>query len=179
MRVVVHPWTDPTPGHCLEWARLLLQLETSAGDDPPDWLLPAARSLFEVAVSRAWARGGVPGFPYTVDWADRPVVRRRMHWVHAEAVAAAAALHARTGEGSYAEHARLWWGFAEDFLIDPKGGNWHHELDEHNRPTALTWPGRPDVYHAYQATLLARLDPLRGLSRQLRDLSANVGSPGR
>ena len=156
-----------TPGHSLEWARLLLQLE-AAGEAPEPWLLPTARDLFEVGVRHGWAADGAPGFCYTVDWQDRPVVRRRMHWVHAEAVAAAAALHARTGGERYAEHARRWWAFVEDVLVDREGGSWHHELDADNRPTAVTWSGKPDVYHAYQATLLARLDPLRGLAAQLR-----------
>lgn len=156
-----------TPGHSLEWARLLLHLDAGCVEPEP-WLLPAARVLFDVGVRHGWAVDGSPGFPYTVDWTDRPVVRRRMHWVHAEAVAAAAALHARTGEEVYAEHARLWWGFVERYLIDRVRGSWHHELDERNRPTAVTWPGKPDVYHAYQATLLARFDPLRTLSTQLR-----------
>lgn len=155
-----------TPGHGLEWSRLLLQLEAGS-QEPPAWLLPAARDLFDTAVRHGWAVGGSPGFSYTLDWSNRPVVPRRMHWVHAEAVAAAAALHARTGEERYAEHERAWWGFAEEFLLDRDRGSWHHELDERNRPVAITWPGKPDVYHAYQATLLARLDPLRGLAAQL------------
>ena len=45
-----------------------------------------------------WDVDGAPGFVYTVDWSGKPVVRERMHWVAAEAVGAAAALHAATGE---------------------------------------------------------------------------------
>ena len=37
------------------------------------------------------------------------------------------------------------------------GGSWWHELDERNQPSALVWSGKPDVYHALQATLIPRL----------------------
>jgi mannose/cellobiose epimerase-like protein (N-acyl-D-glucosamine 2-epimerase family) len=147
-----------TPGHLLEWSRLLLQLEAVLAD-PPSWLLEDAELLFRVAVDVGWSVDGRPGFVYTTDWEDRPVVRRRMHWVHAEAVAAAAALAARTGEAGYSTLETTWWEFIEDTLIDEPDrpeANWRHELDEHNRPVAHTWTGRPDVYHAYQALLLSQ-----------------------
>ncbi len=147
-----------TPGHLLEWARLLLQLEVTL-DAPPDWLLADARALFDRAVEIGWGVDGAPGFVYTTDWEDRPVVRHRMHWVQAEAIAAAAALARRTGEGRYADLERGWWGFADDHFVDhvPGAGSWHHELGPDNLPAAGVWSGKPDVYHAYQATLLARL----------------------
>ena len=89
-----------TPGHLFEWSRLLLQLEAVL-PAPPDWLLADAQLLFRVAVDIGWSMDGRPGVVYTTDWEDRPVVRSRMHWVHAEAVAAAAALAARTGDDQY------------------------------------------------------------------------------
>ena len=44
-----------TPGHALEWARLLLGLR-AALDEPPDWLLEAAPALFDRAVADGWGR---------------------------------------------------------------------------------------------------------------------------
>ncbi|WP_344931743.1 AGE family epimerase/isomerase [Saccharopolyspora gregorii] len=49
--------------------------------------------------------------------------------------------------------------------MDRELGSWRHELDEHNRPAATVWEGKPDLYHAYQATLLPRLRPARRSSR--------------
>ena len=144
-----------TPGHLLEWSRLLLHLEATL-PTAPAWLLDDAAALFDVAVATGWAVDGRPGFIYTADWDDEPVVRSRMHWVHAEAIAAVAALHRRTGASAYSEWYRTWWEFAEGFLIDREHGSWHHELDPANRPAAEVWSGKPDVYHAYQATLLSR-----------------------
>ncbi|GAA3721593.1 mannose/cellobiose epimerase-like protein (N-acyl-D-glucosamine 2-epimerase family) [Spinactinospora alkalitolerans] len=156
-----HPFRPygATVGHALEWARLLLHLESGL-TDPPGWLLEGAEAMFGTAVATGWHADGADGFVYTLDWDDTPVVRERMHWVIAEAVAAAAVLHRRTGRPRYEELYRLWWDHAARFFIDPGAGGWHHELDPANRPAATVWDGKPDVYHAYQAVLLPTL-PLR------------------
>lgn len=163
-----------TPGHLLEWSRLLLQLEATV-PSPPGWLLPDARGLFERACA-AWAVNGQPGFCYTMDFEDRPVIDARLHWVHAEAVAAAAALHQRTGEAAYGEYERCWRGFISDHLRDLVGGSWHHELDGSNQPAQTVWAGKPDVYHGYQGLLLPRLRPAPSAPVQLvRSAPSDLG----
>ena len=159
-----------TPGHALEWARLLLHLEASldrAGLHAPGWLADSARGLFEAACQKAWNVDGAPGFVYTLDWADRPLVAARLHWVHAEACAAAAALLQRTGEAHYEQWYRRCWDFIATRFIDTVGGSWHHELDAHNQPAATIWPGKPDLYHAYQALLLPGLPLAPSLASSL------------
>ena len=146
-----------TVGHGLEWSRLLLHLEAAVGEGAPDWLLESSIGLFDRAAADGWAVDGTDGFVYTTDWEGRPVVRDRMHWVLAEGFAAASALYARTGERRYAEWAETWWAYAERHLLDRVRGSWHHQLDPDNRPIATVWPGKPDLYHAVQATLLPRL----------------------
>ena len=94
-----------------------------------------------------------------------------MHWVLAEGFAAASALHTRTGEARYAERANAWWAYAERYLIDRVRGSWHHQLDPDNRPIGTVWPGKPDLYHAVQATLLPRLPLALSLAAAL------VGGP--
>ncbi|WP_161866645.1 D-mannose isomerase [Pseudomonas yangonensis] len=149
-----------TPGHAFEWARLLLHLQAAlaqAGLAAPDWLLADACGLFASACRHAWQVDGAPGLVYSLDWNQQPVVHARLHWVHAEAVAAAAALLQRTGEGLYEQWYRRFWEFIAGHFIDLQGGSWHHELDRHNQPAASIWTGKPDLYHAYQALLLPRL----------------------
>nr|WP_288359370.1 AGE family epimerase/isomerase [uncultured Pseudomonas sp.] len=149
-----------TPGHSFEWARLLLHLEAAllrAGLEAPGWLLDDARGLFDSACRDAWHADGAPGLVYTLDWHAQPVVRARLHWVQAEASAAAAALLRRTGESDYEQWYRCFWEFTGRHFIDLCQGSWHHELDTENRPAASIWPGKPDLYHAYQAVLLPRL----------------------
>jgi mannose/cellobiose epimerase-like protein (N-acyl-D-glucosamine 2-epimerase family) len=145
-----------TIGHWLEWSRLLLHLEASL-DSPPPWLYQDARTLFDAAISAGWAVDGSDGFVYTLDWEDRPVVRQRLHWVVAEAIGAAAALEQRSSEAVYEHWYRRCWDYAARYFIDREGGSWRHELGPDHSPAASVWSGKPDVYHALQATLLPQL----------------------
>ncbi|GAA1728367.1 AGE family epimerase/isomerase [Isoptericola hypogeus] len=147
-----------TPGHGLEWARLLLQVDVAAGTSGRR--TEVARALFDRAVEDGWdPEGG--GFVYTTDWEGRPVEPRRFHWVAAEAVAAADALGTVTGDARYADLAGGWWTWIDANLVDHRRGSWFHELDTDNRPSGRTWVGKPDVYHAAQAVILPEL-PLTG-----------------
>jgi mannose/cellobiose epimerase-like protein (N-acyl-D-glucosamine 2-epimerase family) len=143
-----------TIGHLMEWARLALHLRAALGPDAPDWLLADAESLFREGVRLGWSVDGAEGFVYTVDWDGTPVVRDRLHWVLAEALGAAAALGSVTADPDYERWYRLWWDHAAALFIDPVGGSWRHELDPQNRAAGTVWSGKPDVYHALQATIV-------------------------
>lgn len=166
-----------TVGHGFEWSRLLLQLDAAfALAEIPDsvamgeltgrpmWLTSSAKAIFARARLDGWSVDAEPGFVYTVDWTGRPVVRDRLHWVTAEAIAAAGALWDFTGDDLYGDLYDSWWAFAQEFFVDPVGGSWRHQLDEHNRPSSSVWAGKPDVYHAFQACLLPRLPPAPSLA---------------
>ena len=62
-----------TPGHALEWSRLLVQL-WELGGRSHGWLIDAARQLFLKTVDIGWDRSA-GGFYYTLDWQDRPARR--------------------------------------------------------------------------------------------------------
>jgi sulfoquinovose isomerase len=74
-----------------------------------------------------------------------------------EAIAAAAALARQTGASRYEANYRDWWDLAESHFIDRERGSWHAQLDVTNAPATSVWSGKPDTYHAMQATLLPRL----------------------
>jgi sulfoquinovose isomerase len=152
-----------TVGHGLEWSRLLLHLHGTL-HEPPEELISAAVALFDRGIADGWHVDGSPGFVYTTDWDGRPVVRDRMHWVVAEAISAGAALHQVSGEERYASLCRTWWEYTETYLMDHRAGSWHHQLDPDNRPIGTVWPGKPDLYHAVQATLIPRLPLAPGLA---------------
>jgi mannose/cellobiose epimerase-like protein (N-acyl-D-glucosamine 2-epimerase family) len=156
-----------TIGHWFEWARLCASLHASLAD-PPEWLLESAEALVGAGVAQGWDVDGHPGFVYTVDWDGAPVVRQRMHWVLAEAIGAAAVLHRLTGRQRYADWYFDWWRHAAEHFVDRQDGSWHHELDPENRPAATVWAGKPDIYHALQATLIPRLPPAPALAPALR-----------
>ena len=166
-----HPFRPygATIGHWLEWARLALHLRAALGSSAPTWLLDDAVALFDAAVREGWAVDGADGFVYTVDWEGTPVVRERMHWVAAEATATAAALRSATGDPSYTAWYATWWDHLAEAFIDRDLGSWRHELDMHNRPSGVVWNGKPDTYHAFQATLIPRLPLAPTLAAALRD----------
>ncbi|MGY1886172.1 AGE family epimerase/isomerase [Blastococcus sp. SYSU DS0753] len=149
-----------TIGHQFEWARLAVHLR-AALPDPPRWLLDDAVALFDAAATRGWAADGADGFPYTLDWDDRPVVAARMHWVLCEAVAAAAVLARVTGEPAYRALANRWRAHGEERFADPTTGSWHHELTPSGEVAEGTWAGQPDAYHLAQM-LLVTDRPVRG-----------------
>lgn len=161
-----------TPGHGLEWARLLVQLQVAgerAGRAPAqDWTSTAA-ALADRAVADGWAADGAEGFVYTVDFEGAPVVRARMHWVLCEALGAATVLWQRTGADRYVHWYRQWWQFAVDHQIDHQGGSWHHELGPDLQPSARIRPGKADLYHAVQACLLPSLPLTGSLASAVRD----------
>jgi mannose/cellobiose epimerase-like protein (N-acyl-D-glucosamine 2-epimerase family) len=154
-----------TPGHLLEWSRLLLSLRASLAD-PPGWLLEDARALFATGVRDGWDPD-TGGFVYTVDAAGRPVVTDRLHWVLAEGIGAAATLLAVTGEAGYERWYRRWWDEAETRFVDRARGSWHHELAPDGTPGTGTWAGKPDSYHVVQATLIPRLPPCGSIAGAL------------
>ncbi|MDQ1582837.1 MAG: sulfoquinovose isomerase [Microbacteriaceae bacterium] len=153
-------------GHWLEWARLVLQLYalSNAG---AQWAPAAARGLFAAAVRDGWdqERGGLV---YSVDVGGMVVNAARMHWAMAEAVGAAVALFRQTGDAQYEGWYREFWSYISRCVLDRRAGSWWHELDASGAPAFDTWPGKPDLYHAYQATLYARADAGLGLAAAAR-----------
>ncbi|MCW2818052.1 MAG: N-acyl-D-glucosamine 2-epimerase [Marmoricola sp.] len=179
-----HPFQPfgATVGHGLEWSRLVVQLHAALGEGrsgdegAPDWMVPAARSLFDRAVTDGWSTDGAEGFVYTTDWEGVPVVRDRMHWVLAEGLCAAAALHDATGEESYDRLYRTWWDHAATSWVDPDDGSWQHQLTPDLAPTDSVWAGRPDTYHSLHAVLLPRLPQAPGAARALEAGLVDAGN---
>jgi mannose/cellobiose epimerase-like protein (N-acyl-D-glucosamine 2-epimerase family) len=149
-----------TVGHQFEWARLACHVR-AVTPGAPDWLLADAEDLFDAAANRGWGADGHDGFPYTLDWDDRPVVSARMHWVLCEAIAAATVLGEVTGQGRYRELAGRWRAHGEARFADPATGDWHHELTPTGEVGTGTWAGQPDAYHLAQMLLLDGR-PVRG-----------------
>lgn len=149
-----------TIGHWFEWSRLTLQLGASlqqSGLAAPEWIKADAVALYEAGVEQGWSVDGSAGFVYTVDWDGRPVVRERMHWVVTEAIGAAAVLWRVTRQAQYAEQYQRWWDYAGEHMLDLDNGSWWHELSPDHRTSSTVWEGKPDIYHALQATLIPRL----------------------
>ncbi|NYI40515.1 AGE family epimerase/isomerase [Demequina lutea] len=152
-----------TPGHWMEWARLLLHLRAELqelGETPPTWLLVDAEGLFQAALRDAWEPDGKEGFVYTVDWEGQPIVRERIRWVITEAIGGAYALFAATGNDDYENWYQKFWDYSRRRMMDFQSGSWWQELDVDSEPSNVVWDGKPDIYHIMHAVLVPRL-PLR------------------
>ena len=173
-----------TPGHGIEWARLITQWALStfggqcaagenrqgvgapAGDCPlekaaryraqnaAEKYLDAAEHLFGRAIGDAWNADGAPGIVYTTDWEGKPVVHDRMHWTLAEAINTSAVLYHVTGNESYAALYEEFMRYLDTKVMDHVNGSWFHQLDRENRLLNTVWPGKSDLYHALQAMLI-------------------------
>ena len=145
-----------TPGHGMEWSRLILQWCSSPFFEKENrtHYIEEACKLFDRAFEDAWEADGAEGFVYTTDWTGKPVVRDRMHWTLAEGINAAAVLYRVTGNETYAAAYATLMRYLDTYVLDPACGSWYHQLDETNQPKDTVWPGKPDLYHAFQAMLI-------------------------
>ena len=161
-----------TPGHGIEWARLILQWTAASFDDPGSEeaavFVEAARALYHQAVDDAWDADGAPGLVYTTDWDGRPVVHDRMHWTLAEALNTSAALYKITGIDGYMSDHAMFMEYLDRYVIDHEKGSWLHQLDRSNKVKDTVWPGKPDLYHAVQATLIPYLSPDTSIAKAVR-----------
>lgn len=150
-----------TPGHGIEWARLITQFATSSdrSDADKSRLIDAAEHLFARALDDAWNVDGTVGLAYTTDWQGRPVVTDRMHWTLAESVNTSAVLATVTGKQEYRDWYATFWQYIDEYLIDHERGSWFHQLDRDNHVIGTVWPGKSDLYHALQCTFIPLLDP--------------------
>lgn len=142
-----------TPGHGIEWARLITQWAESRNEVNKEYIDVACK-LYERAISDAWNADGEPGIVYTTDWSGKPVVHDRMHWTLAEAINTSAVLYKVTGNERYAKDYSMFLEYLDNTVLDHSVGSWYHQLDEHNKIKGTVWPGKSDVYHAFQAMLI-------------------------
>ena len=145
-----------TPGHGIEWARLITQwaLSTFGGQCAAEKYLEAAQHLFGRAVADAWNADGAPGIVYTTDWEGKPVVHDRMHWTLAEAINTSSVLYRVTGDDAYAALYEEFMRYLDTSVMDHVNGSWFHQLDRQNQLLNTVWPGKSDLYHALQAMLI-------------------------
>ncbi|KAA8828737.1 hypothetical protein EMO89_08980 [Bifidobacterium tissieri] len=51
------------------------------------------------------------------------------------------------------------WQYIDEHLVDHEKGSWFHQLEKDNTVLDTVWPGKSDLYHATQCTLIPLLDP--------------------
>jgi len=154
-----------TPGHALEWSRLLVQL-WELGGRAHAWMIDAAKRLFLKTVAIGWDKQK-GGFYYTLGWDDRPDRPDRYWWPCAEGIGAAAMLGAVDADPAFESWYRRIWDFVANHVIDRRGG-WFPELDSDLAPVNRVFTGKPDLYHALQACIIPLLPPNGSVTRGLQ-----------
>lgn len=151
-----------TPGHGIEWARLIAQWALSTFQNDRDGAavyIEACEKLYCRAIEDGWKADGAPGIVYTTDWEGKAVVHDRMHWTLAEAINTSAVLYRVTGKQRYADDYAQFMQYLDEIVLDHVNGSWFHQLDQDNRLMGTVWPGKSDLYHAVQATLIPYYAP--------------------
>ncbi|MFD2141528.1 AGE family epimerase/isomerase [Ancylobacter oerskovii] len=161
-----------TPGHWLEWSRLLLQLWVLGGRKH-DWMPIAAKNLFAQSIALGWdnERGG---FFYTLDWNDRPDKRHKLWWPVCEGAGAAHFLNEHLPSDFHEEYYRKIWDLIERVFIDHKNGGWHEELTEDLVPSHMLFPGKGDIYHALQACLIPLFPATGSLTKVIAEANGRI-----
>ncbi len=161
-----------TPGHALEWSRLVLQLWV-LGDKKHAWMPDAAKALFKQAIALGWdKRHG--GIFYTLDWNDAPAKRNKLWWPLCESVGAATFLSAHLPGDDFETWYRRIWGVIVRHFIDHKHGGWHEELNETMVPSYTLFAGKGDIYHALQACLIPLFPATGSLTRVISETNGKI-----
>jgi mannose/cellobiose epimerase-like protein (N-acyl-D-glucosamine 2-epimerase family) len=161
-----------TPGHWLEWSRLLLQLWVLGGKRI-SWLPDAAKALFRQSVDLCWdKRHG--GFFYTLDWNNLPALPQKLWWPACEAIGAAVFLAGHDADPFYEAWYRRIWDFCANRFIDHRHGGWVPELSEDLKPIVAFFSGKPDIYHALQACLIPLYPATGSLTRVIPQAAASA-----
>ena len=141
------PWGFQ-PGHLLEWAKLLLQLQRLADEDDGAgadsaeeraWRVPTARAFFHAAAEAGWD-GEHGGFVYSLAPPAEhggPLLvcnARKYKWVQLEGAVAAAYLAAALPDEAplYREWYAKIWAYCWSHLIDHEHGGWFRALHRDN-----------------------------------------------
>ncbi len=162
-----------TPGHWLEWSRLLLQL-WELGGRTLDWLPQCSKALFGQAVRDGWDEDK-GGFYYTLDWNGSPLVRDRYWWPCCEGIGASAFLNAIDGDPIYEHWYRRIWSFIATRFIDREKGGWRAQIDDMMRPSSGPFFGKVDIYHSLQACLIPTLPTTGSVTRGLLEIGSGSG----
>lgn len=137
------PWGFQ-PGHQVEWARLLLTLDSIRS---APWYLDRAKSLYDICLQagRDLEFGGIY-YGYAPDGAI--CAPSKYYWVHSETIATAWRLFQRTADQSYSADYENLWRYSWDHFVDHDHGAWYRILNREGKKMTLqkSPPGKTD-YH--------------------------------
>ena len=95
-----------------------------------------------------------------------------MQWTLAEAINTAAVLYRVTKKEEYADAYAEFMEYLDEKVLDHVNGSWFHQLDRNNKVSGTVWPGKCDIYHALQATLIPYYAPEASIALAVKNQMA-------
>ncbi len=142
-----------TPGHWLEWARLVLQLWALGGKQHA-WMPEAARSAVPRSRSPSAGTRSTAASSTTSTGTTCPTSATSSGGRPREGIGAAAFLIAHRPSEFHETWYRKIWDVIARHHLDEQNGGWFEQLSEDMRPANSLFPGKGDIYHALQACLI-------------------------
>ena len=59
--------------------------------------------------------------------------------------------------------------YLDEKVLDHVHGSWFHQLDRENNVIGTVWPGKSDIYHALQATLIPYSRPDKSIALAVKE----------
>ena len=151
-----------TPGHGIEWARLITQwanqhLSVRSGGRVP---VHRRRGASVQPCGRGCVERGRCARPRIHHRLGRQARRARPYALDAgQGINTSSTLARVTGKESYAKWYATFLEYADSTVMDHVNGSWFHQLDRTNQPIGTVWPGKSDLYHATQSMMIPLRDP--------------------
>ena len=152
-----------TPGHWMEWSRLILQLWVLGGKQQA-WMPGASAALFKNAIDIGWDKQN-GGLYYNLDWNNQPVMPYKLWWPMSEGVGAAAWLNEHQPSAFHEEWYRRIWSTIAGKFLDHENGAWFEELSMELVPSHKLFAGKADIYHALQGCLIPLFPAVGSITR--------------
>ena len=86
-----------------------------------------------------------------------------------EAINTAAVLANVTGKEKYAADYAEFMQYMDEKVWDHVNGSCFHQMDRNNQVIGTVWPGKNDIYHALQATLIPYHDPAVSIALAVKE----------
>jgi mannose/cellobiose epimerase-like protein (N-acyl-D-glucosamine 2-epimerase family) len=74
-----------------------------------------------------------------------------------------------TKKQEYADAYAAFMQYLDEKVLDHVNGSWFHQMDQNNQVTGTVWPGKPDIYHALQATLIPYYAPEASIALAVKE----------
>ena len=147
-----------TPGHGIEWAGLITQWALSTYKEETEKKQHRILKQQKIFIAAQLQTHGMQT-EHLVSVIRQTGTASRLYMTEctgplAEAINTSSVLYRVTGKKKYADDYEAFMEYLDEKVLDHVNGSWFHQLDRNNNLMGTVWPGKSDLYHATQATLI-------------------------